>query len=50
MRLRLDNFKGTRENPIIFTIDTEEPFEFNWFYWFGILFNDCAHIVFDGRG
>ena len=44
MRLRLDNFKGTRENPIIFTIDTEEPFEFNWFYWFGILFNDLSLI------
>lgn len=50
MRWRLVNFKGTWENPIVITIDTTEPFEFNWYYWYGIYLDACEHVVFDGRG
>lgn len=50
MRWRLINFKGTWDKPIIITIDTTEPFEFNWFYYYGIYMDACEHVVFDGRG
>ena len=50
MRFRMVNFNGTWEKPIIITIDTEEPFEWNWYYWFGWYMDNCHHIVVDGRG
>lgn len=50
MRFRMENFIGTWEKPIIITIDTAEPFEWNWFYWYGWAMANCHHIVIDGRG
>lgn len=49
-RIAFYDFKGTAEQPYIITIDSQEPFEWNWFYWFGLNFANCEHIVFDGRG
>ena len=50
MRLRMQNFVGTWENPIIVTVDTEETFEWNWFSWWGWYMDYCHYIVIDGRG
>lgn len=50
MRFRMENFVGTWEKPIIITIDTAEPFVWNWYYWYGWAMANCHHIVIDGRG
>lgn len=51
VRLKLNNFKSTWDNPYIITIDQNSPFVMNWFYYWGINVGGASeHLVFDGRG
>lgn len=49
-RLRLSNLHGTSENPIIVTIDSLSTFNLKFESYWGIIFDNCSHVILDGRG
>lgn len=49
-RLNLSNLQGTAENPIIVTIDRDNPLLIGFDSYWGILVSNCKHLIIDGRG
>jgi hypothetical protein len=49
-RLQLLNIKGTKEAPIVITIDEPSQLIMNYTSWWGIIAQGCEHIVLDGKG
>lgn len=49
-RLRIANLHGTEASPIIITIDEDAPLNINFESWWGVLVDNCSHIIIDGRG
>lgn len=49
-RLSLNDLHGTALNPIVITVDSATPLQFNFWSYYGINMYNCSHVVFDGRG